>query len=99
MIKRFALTAIFMAASATIAMAAPVKATVTSIKDKTIVLKVDGEKAAWIKKGTMVRINKKFNGKVTDVSDTAVTLSSPKASEVKAGEAITFDKSLAASGC
>jgi preprotein translocase subunit YajC len=99
MFKRFALSAIFMAAGTTIAMAAPVKATVTSVQDKTIVVKVDGEKAAWFKKGTMIRINKKFNGKITDVTDDAATLSSPKAGELKAGEAITIDKSLATSGC
>lgn len=91
--------AIVILAAAAAAFAAPVKATVASVADNAIVLKVDGEPAAWVKKGQAVRINKKFNGKITAVEGASVTLASPKAGEVKVGEAITFDKSLATGGC
>lgn len=99
MIRRYALTALFLAISATMAVATPVKAMVTSLQDKTIVLKIDGQKAAWIKKGAMVKINKKLSAKITEVTDTGVTVTSSQAGELKAGDAITFDKSLATSGC
>jgi hypothetical protein len=47
----------------------------------------------------MVKINNKFSGKITEVSGAEVTLSSPKAGELKEGQAITIDKSAAAAGC
>ena len=99
MFKRSAITLGLMAALATIAFAAPVKAKVVSVKEKIIVVKVEGEPAAWIKKGIQVKLNKKYSGKVTEVKDGTVTISSPKAGELKADEAITFDKNTAAAGC
>lgn len=99
MFKRFATTFVILAAAASYALAAPAKGTVTSINNKTILVKVEGEKAPWIKKGATVKINKKINGKIAEVTDATVTITSSKAGELKVGEAITFDKSLAASGC
>jgi type 1 fimbria pilin len=99
MFKRTALTLGLMAALASAAFAAPVKAKVVSVTGKNIVLKVDGEVAAWIKKGIQVKLNKKFAGKITEVKDDTVTVSSPKAEELKADEAVTFDKNTAAAGC
>ena len=99
MFKRSALAIALMASLATVAFAAPVKATVVSVKDKIITLKISGEVAAWVKKGIQVKVNKKFTGKITEVKDETVTISSPKADELKADEAITFDKNTAAAGC
>jgi hypothetical protein len=99
MFKRSAVILGLMAALATAAFAGPVKAKVVSVKDKLIVVKVEGEMAAWIKKGIQVKLNKKFGGKVMEVKDGTVTISSPKADELKADEAITFDKNTAAAGC
>jgi hypothetical protein len=99
MFKRIAVSAAIVFLGASFAAAAPAKATVTTVQDKMLVLKVEGERAPWMKKGVMVRINKKFNGKITEVTDAALTVSSPNAGEFKAGEAITIDKSLAAAGC
>lgn len=98
MFKRIVPALILMAAS-TAMFAAPVKAKVTSIKDKSVVVKVDGEAASWMKKGQAIRINGKLNGKIEAVEGATVTLKSPKAAELKEGDAITFDKSLAAAGC
>lgn len=99
MIKRSLLTLGLMAALASTAFAAPVKAKVVSVQNQVVVLKVDGEVAAWIKKGAQIKINKKYGAKVTEVKDGTVTVSSPKAGELKADDAITFDKNAAVAGC
>jgi hypothetical protein len=99
MFKRSALTFGLMATLATVAFAAPVKGKVESVKDRAIVVKTEGALGPWVKKGIQVKINHKLNGKITAVEGAIVTLSSPKADELKAGEEITFDKSLAAAGC
>jgi ribosome maturation factor RimP len=91
--------ALVLLASTAVAFAAPAKGKIISVKDKAIVVKFDGEAPTWMKKGQAVRINQKLNGKIAGVEGAEVTLNSPKASELKAGEAITFDKSLAAAGC
>lgn len=98
MLRRFPL-ALVLLASAAMAFAAPVKGKVASVKDKTIVVKFEGAAAPWMKKGQAVRINQKVNGKISAVEAGEVTLTSPKAGELKAGDAVTFDKSLAAAGC
>jgi len=99
MFKRIAMSLAVALMGATFALAAAAKGTVVTINDKTVVVKVDGALAPWTKKGSMVRINNKFNGKIIEVSGASVTLSSPKAGELKEGQAITFDKSTAAAGC
>jgi RNase P/RNase MRP subunit p29 len=96
MFKRSALLAVLVA---TAAFAAPAKGKVMSVKERTVVVKTEGALAPWVKKGIQVKINHKLNGKITAVDGATVTLSSPKADELKAGEEITFDKSLAAAGC
>lgn len=96
MFKRSALLVVL---AATAAFAAPVKGKVESVKDRAIVVKTEGALGPWVKKGIQVKINQKLNGKITAVEGATVTLSSPKAGELKAGEEITFDKSLAAAGC
>jgi len=99
MFKRSILTLSLMATLATMAVAAPVKAKVVSINDKLVVLKVEGTPAAWVKKGLQIKVNKKYSGKITEVKDDTVTISTPKAGELKADEAVTFDKNTAAAGC
>jgi hypothetical protein len=99
MLKRIAVALTLALAGASLAMAAAAKGTVVSSQDKTVVVKVEGAMAPWAKKGVQVQINHKFKGKIMEVKDATVTLSSPKAEEMKAGEEITFDKALAAVGC
>jgi hypothetical protein len=99
MFKRSILTLGLMAAMTAVAFAAPVKAKVVSVTGKNVVVKVDGDVAAWIKKGLQVKIDKKYSGKITEVKDDMVTISTPKAEELKADEAVTFDKNTAAAGC
>jgi hypothetical protein len=98
MLRNYSLALVLLAAAAT-AIAAPVKGKITSIKDKAVVIKVEGEAAPWMKKGQAVRVNQKINGKISAVAGEEVTLTSPKASELKEGDAVTFDKSLASTGC
>lgn len=99
MFKRIAVSVALALVGATFALAAAAKGTVVTIKDKTVLVKVEGAMAPWAKKGSMVKINNKLSGKITEVSGAEVTLSSPKAGELKEGQAITFDKSAAAAGC
>jgi len=99
MFKRIAVSLAMALVGASFAMAAAAKGTVVTIKDKTVVVKVEGALAPWAKKGTMVKINNKFSGKITEVSGAEVTLSSPKAGELKEGASISFDKGAAAAGC
>lgn len=99
MFNRFATSLTLMLAGAAMAMAAAPRGAVVSVKENVIVIKIEGEKAAWIKKGATVKINNKINGKITEATDAIISVTSKKAGELKAGEAITIDKSLAASGC
>ena len=99
MFKRIAVSLALALVGASFALAAAAKGTVVTIKDKTVVVKVDGALAPWAKKGSMVKINNKLSGKITEVSGAEVTFTSPKAGELKEGQAITFDKSAAAAGC
>jgi hypothetical protein len=98
MFKQYAVVALVLAASSFV-VAAPTKATVTKVQGSTIVLKVNGKTADWIKKGVAISVNQKINGKVTEVTGAAVTVFSNRAGELKAGETISFDKDLADLGC
>ncbi len=99
MFRRLILALIVVAFAATAAWAAPIKGTVASVADKTVVVTIEGPRAAWVKKGAPVRIDKKYNGKILEVSDTTVTISTPKAGELKAGDTVTFDKNTGTGGC
>jgi D-serine deaminase-like pyridoxal phosphate-dependent protein len=64
---------------------------------------IDGEKPSWIKEGAPVKF-KDGVGKILEVSaegvtPAVITVKTKKASEMKAGEAISFEKGKAVSGC
>ena len=64
---------------------------------------IEGEKPAWIVEGAPVKF-KDGVGKVLEVSAEGVTpvvikVKTKKAPEMKAGDAVTFEKGKAASGC
>lgn len=99
MFKRIAVALTLALVGASLAMAAAAKGTIVTIKDNTIVVKVEGALAPWAKKGTTIKIDKKVNGKIVEVTDTTITITSRKAGELKVGGTVTFDKSLAIAGC
>jgi hypothetical protein len=93
MFKRLALAFIILAFTAGSVLAAPLTAKVATVEAKSIVVTLDAEKApAWVKKGAAIKIVKLGAAKITEVSGKSVTISTSKASEVKAGDAISFDK-------
>ena len=93
MFKRFVLALVILAFAAGTAMAAPLTAKVATVDTKSVVVTLDADKApAWVKKGAAIKIKGLGAAKITEVSGKSVTISTSKASEVKVGDAISFDK-------
>ena len=99
MIKRFVLAAAAVVLSATLALAAPVKAKVTAIDGKKVTVDLVDEKADWMKKGAPVKF-KGGVGRVREIVDKTVTLNSKNAEKLKVGDEIELDKGPATlEGC
>ncbi len=101
MFKRLALVLVILAFTAGTALAAPLtaKATTVDTQAKTVQATLEVEKVpAWVKKGAAIKIKGLGLGKITEVSDKTVTISTSKASDVKVGDALSFDKASGA-GC
>lgn len=99
MIKRLVLSLVILAFTVGTALAAPLTAKIASVDTKTIVVTLDAEKApAWVKKDAAIKIKGRGAAKIVSVSGTSVTISTPKASDMKAGESVSFDKAGAV-GC
>jgi hypothetical protein len=99
--KRLGMALVILVFGATAAFAAPVKGKVASIDGKTVQITLEGEKADWVKKNAAVKI-RGGNGKIVDVTGTTtitVTITSPKAAELKVGDEVSFDKGRVMSGC
>jgi|WetSurMetagenome_2_1015567.scaffolds.fasta_scaffold135339_2 hypothetical protein len=93
MIKRLALALIILAFTVGTALAAPLTAKIATVDTKSIVVTLDAEKApAWVKKGAAIKLKGLGAAKVTEVSGKSVTIATPKASETKVGDSISFDK-------
>ena len=97
MFKRIAIVIVLFALAAAPALAAPVAGKVASVAGTTVQITLEGELASWVKKGVAVKI-KGGPGKVVEVSGSTVTVTTTKASELKAGDAVSFDK-RSMSGC
>jgi hypothetical protein len=101
MIKRIASALVLLAFVAAAAFAAPatVKGKVASIDGNKVQVTVAGEKADWVKKGAGVKIGE-IKGRITDVTDTTLTFTSKKASDLKVDAEIILEKGPAAmTGC
>jgi hypothetical protein len=93
MIKRLALAFIVLVFTVGTALAAPVTAKITTVDTKSLVVTLDADKApAWVKKGAAIKVKGLGAAKITEVSGKAVTIATPKASDAKAGDSISFDK-------
>jgi co-chaperonin GroES (HSP10) len=102
MLKRIALTIILVAFTAASALAAPLTGKIAAIAgDKVeITLTLTDEKPpSWIKKGAPVKFTKGGTGKIVGVGEGSITVQTPKAADMKAGDAVSFDKGRASSGC
>lgn len=78
--------------------AATVSGKITAIGENSITVAVDGDLPAWVKKNAPVKFGAGM-GKVLDVTDGVVTIKTKKASQMKSGDAITFQKGKAMAGC
>lgn len=103
--KRFVTALILVAAVAVSALAATKTVTgkITAIEGTKVTIAIEGERADWIKKNAPVKF-KIGPGKIVELSAPDATpftivVNSKKASEMKVGETITFEKGLAMSGC
>lgn len=99
MVRRLTLVLALLSLGVTAALAAPIAGKVKSIAADTVVVKLTGEKADWLKKGVNVKIQG-GKGTVIAVGDSTVTIVTPKAKEMKADSTVTFEKAKAAmTGC
>jgi len=99
MIKRvLAVLAVF-TLGATLALAAPMKGKVTAIDGKKVQIELVGEKATWLKKGAPVKFQGGV-GRVSEIKDAVLTMTSKNAAKLKVGDAIELDKGPAdLAGC
>jgi len=105
MLKRMTLTlfvAVALVVTATALSAPPTKGKILSADAGTVRIAIEGEKPAWIVEGAPVKF-KDGVGKILEVSAEGVTpvvikVKTKKASEMKAGEAITFEKGKSTAG-
>lgn len=99
MIKRFLFALATVAVSASLALAAPVKAKVTAIDGKKVTIELVDEKADWMKKGAPVKF-KGGVGRIREIVETTVTMNSKSADKLKIGDEIELDKGPATlEGC
>jgi opacity protein-like surface antigen len=99
MIKRFLVALAAVAVSASLALAAPVKAKVTAIDGKKVTIELVDAKADWMKKGAPVKF-KGGVGRITDITENTVTMNSKNASKLTVGGEIEVDKGPATlEGC
>jgi opacity protein-like surface antigen len=99
MMKRLLVALATVAVSASLALAAPVKAKVTAIDGKKVTIELVDAKADWMKKGAPVKF-KGGVGRITDVVENTVTMNSKNASKLTVGGEIELDKGPATlEGC
>ena len=99
MIKRILVALAAVAVSASLALAAPVKAKVTAIDGKKVTIELVDAKADWMKKGAPVKF-KGGVGRITAMTETSITMNSKNASKLTVGGEIEVDKGPATlEGC
>jgi hypothetical protein len=101
MLKRISAALALVVFVSALAFAAPVtvKGKVASIDGNKVQVTFTGEAAAWAKKGAGVKIGT-LRGKIVEVTDTTLTFTSKKASELQVGQEVTLEKGPAAMvGC
>jgi len=105
--KRFILTLVLIAAiAAPVFAAAPPKTAagkVTAIEGTKVTIAIEGDKPEWVKKNGFVKF-KSGTGKIVEVSASDIKPATfvatyKKASDMKVGDAVTFEKGLSVAGC
>lgn len=106
MLKRMTLTLFVVVAlvvAATVFAAPATNGKILAVDTGSVRIAIDGEKPSWIKVGAPVKF-KNGVGKILEISAEGVTpvvviVKTKKASEMKAGEAISFEKGKSMAGC
>ncbi len=99
MMKRLLVALATVAVSASLVLAAPVKAKVTAIDGKKVTVDLVDEKADWMKKGAPVKF-KGGVGRIREIVEKTVTMNSKNADKLKVGDEIELDKGPATlEGC
>ena len=106
MLKRLTITffvAVALVAAATVLAAPATNGKILSIDGTSVKIAIDGEKPSWIREGAPVKF-KEGVGKILEVSaegvtPVVITVKTKKAPEMKAGEAISFEKGKSSAGC
>ncbi len=77
----------------------PLNGTITAIKGTRVDITVEGEKPAWVKKGSGIKL-KGGLGKIVEVTATGVAFNTKKASTLAVGEKVVVEKgTVVPEGC
>jgi hypothetical protein len=106
MLKRMTISlflVVTLVVTATLFAAPATKGKILTVDTGSVRIAIDGEKPSWIKEGAPVKF-KDGVGKILEVSaegvtPVVITVKTKKAPEMKAGEAISFEKGKSMSGC
>lgn len=99
MIKRTLAAAAAVLLAASFAIAAPVKAKVTGVEGKKVTITLVDAKADWMKKSATVKW-KGGVGRILEVKDDALVVSSKNAKDTKVGDELALEKGPSdLSGC
>ena len=106
MLKKMTITffvAVALVVAATAFSAPATNGKILSIDGSSVKIAIDGDKPSWIREGAPVKF-KEGVGKILEVSaegvtPVVITVKTKKASEMKAGEAISFEKGKSSAGC
>jgi D-serine deaminase-like pyridoxal phosphate-dependent protein len=95
--------AVALVVAATVFAAPTTNGKILAVNAGSVRIAIDGEKPSWIKEGAPVKF-KDGVGKILEVSaegvtPVVITVKTKKAPEMKVGEAISFEKGKAVSGC
>lgn len=99
MIKRFVTALAVLAFSASLALAAPVKAKVTAIDGRKVTVELVDEQADWMKKGAPVKF-KGGVGRIREIVEKTITMNSRSAAKLTVGDELELEKGPATlEGC
>lgn len=100
MFKRLSMAVLAVAFTATLAFAGPASGKVATVDGaaKRVQITLNGTAEDWVTKGQVVKI-KGGTGTIVAVNGSKVTISTSKASSMKVGDEVSFEKGRAGSGC
>lgn len=98
MIKHLSVVLMLLVFTAAAVFAAPIPGKVAAIDGKKVQITLTGETEDWVKKNAPVKI-KGGTGTITAVEGKKLTITTSKASAMKVGDEVTFEKGRTGSGC